>query len=176
MAAPHDKFDFDRAEALILAERQFPLGLQRLASLPWPDADVPTATSTERALLEHLALENERLSRLGHQLDGRLELADRRLASERLAVQMGRATATLVPVAILAAASAFIVVEIGWHALSGLMANVAVLFSISLTLLAGVFTLLDRLGLLAAPARAVRGWLEKQAAPVLKSVSDLKRD
>jgi hypothetical protein len=159
---------------LILAEREFPIGLQRLASMEWPDVEVVSATKADRSLLEHLAVENERLRVRVASLDEILEQSSQQLENERLAVSVGRVVATLVPTIILAGASWLLIRQIGWSSVPALLANVAVLLSISLTLLGGVFAALNRLHLLYSPARAFREWVEAQALPVLRSAKDVK--
>ena len=173
--------------ALVVADHRFPLGLQRMASLDWPD--VPGASSmvrSNRALLESMSVENERLRRSEHDLAETLRATGEeaaaasaasalQLAQQRRAGQLGRATATLLPTIVLLVASWWVAKEIGFKTTSGLLANITVLMSIVLALLGGAFGLLERWHLLASPAARFRKWLEKSASPVVASVAKLKR-
>ena len=161
--------------ALVSSEQQFPIGLQRVASLDWPD--VPGAAEATRqtaVLLEHLAIENEKARDSNRELTHRVEELETQRDGERLAVRLGRATATLVPTFVLIAAAGAVVATIGWDSPGNFVANVTLLFSALLTLLAGAYGLLARRDLLAAPAARIRSWMQESADPIIQSVGKLR--
>lgn len=161
--------------ALVVADREFPLGLQRLASLDWPDvAEEPITTRHDRALLEQLALGNEHLRERAQRVDQDLTEALRRNESERGAARVGRATATLVPVVLLVGACALLLREIGWGSIPLFLANAAALASIGLAVTTGIFAWLSRRNLLAGPAGRVHGWIQAQGLNILKSGGSIK--
>ena len=159
--------------AVIVADRAFPIGLQRLASLEWPDPAAADAASAriERSLLQQLALENEKL-RVGES-DLRIELADER--RQHLAARIGRGAATLVPIALLGLAAWAIVDQIGWDTPAGLVALLAVALSLGATLLSTVFALLEYLDLLARPAPRILGFFVERVVPSVEKAGKLKR-
>jgi len=160
--------------ALILAEREFPIGLQRLASVEWPEVETVSTSKADRSLLEQLAMENERLRVDGEKLSDQLRHSETRLEEEKIAAKIGRATATLTPTLILVTCSALLIRQIGWSSVPALLANITVLLSVSLTLLGWMFSFLNRRYLLASPARRIRERIENEALPVLKSAKDFK--
>lgn len=158
--------------SIIAADRVFPIGLQRLASLEWPDrAGATASTAIEHAVLQKLAVRNEELRRSERELSERLEEQLR----QRLAASIGRGTATLVPSAMLVAAAVWVIFRVGWSSLAALLLSIAALSTIVLTLLGVIFVALDRWHLLAAPAPRIRNWLETIAVPVTKTAGGIKR-
>ena len=159
--------------AVIVADRAFPIGLQRLASLEWPDPAAADAVSarTERSLLQQLALENERLRVT--ESDLRAELAGER--RQHLAARVGRAAATLVPVALLGLAVWAVVDQVGWDTPAGLVALLAVALSLAATLLSAGFALLEYLNLLAGPAPRILGFFVERVVPSVEKGGKLKR-
>lgn len=162
--------------ALIVADQSFPLGLQRFASLPWPDRPGGAGASRlHRELAQHLALTNEQLRVEHRQLETQLAETERAVVDQRLASRIGRATATLVPTGVLLAAAWVVVAAIGWKSINGLAANLTVLVSVLLTVVAFVFSVLARRHLLAAPADRVREWVVNRGLPAATSLGKLKR-
>jgi hypothetical protein len=159
--------------ALIVADRAFPIGLQRLASLEWPDRQSGDAASerVERSLLQQLALENEKLRLGGRDLQRRL---DEQL-TQRLAAAIGRATATLVPTIVLAVAAVVVLRQVGWDSFGGLVANLVVLVGLVLTALTGLFALLARWNLLAGPAPRIAQWIADHVVPAVSAGGEIKR-
>lgn len=164
------------AHALIVADQSFPLGLQRFASLPWPDRPGGGGASRlHRELAQHLAMTNEQLRDQHRELGERLAETEGQVIDQRLAGRIGRATATLVPTAVLLAAAWVVVTAIGWKSLNGLAANLTVLLSVLVTVLAYVFSVLARRHLLAAPADRVREWAVTRGLPAATSLGKLTR-
>jgi hypothetical protein len=162
--------------ALVVADREFPIGLERLGTLELTDArDAHAGGRAGQALLEDLALRNETLRLRENAATTSLEQTRAEFAGTQLAARIGRATATLVPTLLLAAAFVVVVLEIGWSSIGGVLANIGVLLGVVLTLLGWIFALLDRLGLLAGPASRVRATLEAQGVPLVGQLSKLKR-
>jgi hypothetical protein len=158
--------------SIITADRVFPIGLQRLASLEWPDRVGATAsTAMEHAVLQRLAVRNEELRRSERELSERLEEQLR----QRLAAGIGRGTATLVPSALLVAGAVWVLFRVGWSSLGALLLSIAALSTIVLTVLGVIFVALDRWHLLAAPAPRIRTWLEEVVVPVAKTGGGIKR-
>lgn len=154
--------------AAIVADRHFPIGLQRLSTLEWPDGSAGASERRHQAVLEELAQCNEQL-RLGK------AETDHKLAEQRLAGPLGRATATLIPVLLLGAALVFVVLQIGWQSLGGVLANIGVLLGVLLSVLGGIFAVLKANYLLASPAARLRDWMASQGAPVVSQLAKLKR-
>lgn len=159
--------------AVIVADRAFPIGLQRLASLEWPDRAAADAASArvERSLLQQLALENEKL-RVGER-DLRQRLDEQ--LKQRVAASIGRGTATVLPTAALAVAAWVVLHRVGWDSFGGLLANLALLVSLVLATLAGVFAVLARWHLLAGPAPRIRQWIEDHLLPAAATGGEVKR-
>ena len=159
--------------AVIVADRAFPIGLQRLASLEWPDPGATDAASArmESSLLQQLALENEKLRVSESGL--RTELADEH--QQHLAAKIGRGAATLVPVALLGLAVWAVVDQIGWDTPAGLVALLAVALSLAATLLSAGFALLEYLDLLARPAPRILGFFVERVVPSVEKAGKLKR-
>jgi hypothetical protein len=152
--------------ALIVVERRFPVGLQNLTSIQWPEQrEGEDGARIPRALLEHLAVENERLRR-----------EDKQLRDQVLAARFGRVTVTGIATAALCVGAWAVLRAIGWTSVTSILSNIAVLLSAVLALLAGVYTLLDRWHLLAQPAAAARAWINTHALPIVASLGNLKRD
>ncbi|HEX6702425.1 MAG TPA: hypothetical protein VF101_16980 [Gaiellaceae bacterium] len=164
--------------ALIVADRQFPIGLQRLASIEWPDGgaapDARPSERGERTLLQDLAVTNESLRDELAQTHASLRAEQDRLAEARAASAIGRFVATAVPIAALAAATIAILTVIGWTTTQGVLANLAILLAAVSGLLAWVFGWLKRWHLLAGWADSIRGLAEKGTSAV-SSASKLKR-
>jgi hypothetical protein len=158
--------------SIIAADRVFPIGLQRLASLEWPDrAGATASTAIEHAVLQRLAVRNEELRRSERELSERLEEQLR----QRLAASIGRGTATLVPSALLVAGAVWVLFRVGWSSVGALLLSIAALSTIVLTVLGVIFVALDRWQLLAAPAPRIRNWLETVAVPATKTAGGIKR-
>jgi hypothetical protein len=163
--------------ALIVAERRFPVGLQNLASIQWPEqSESKDGARISRALLEHLALENERLRLEGQRREALLEQKEGQLRDDALAARFGRVTVTGVATATLCLAAWAVLRAIGWTSITGILSNIAVLVSAVLALLAGVYTLLDRWHLLALPAATARAWIDTHALPIVSAAGNLKRE
>jgi len=138
--------------ALIMVEARYPIGLQRLASLRWPEEDWPQEVSprADRSLLAYLAEENKNLR-------SRQEEFDRR----QLPAAVGRVAASLVAVAVLLAAGVAAIWYVGFGSLWNVLGN-GVLLATYLGLLVWVFGQLDRRDLLAQPL--------KKMAPIVAAV------
>jgi hypothetical protein len=150
--------------AIALVDRHYPIGLQRLASLDWPDSSVDAAAAGgERSLLDRLAAENRSL-----------RARDQELREARLAGQIGRGAATLGVTALVAAPFAYLLAAIGFDSIWTLLGNITVIVTMLLGIVAGAFTMLTRWHLLAGPAVRIREWIG-HVVPVLKSLSELKR-
>jgi len=151
--------------AVVLVDRRFPIGLQRLASLEWPGTS-PEEMATggaERSLLEHLAVENKTLR------DRENEFEDAQLAA-----RIGRGAATLGATAAVAVPFVYVLVQVGFESIWALLGNVTVLLTALLGIVAGLFTLLGRWHLLAGPAVKVLDWIG-EAVPLLSGLSKLRR-
>jgi hypothetical protein len=135
--------------AAVRVQRQFPIGLQRLASLDWPEEldDSREVIGTGLPLLRHLAAENKALRDRERQFD-----------AERTAARFGRAAATLGTLAGVGCGVGYAVARLGFASVWGLTGN-----TILLTALVGVVALwlswLRRLSLLAGPAVHVLEWI-----------------
>lgn len=163
--------------ALIVAERRFPVGLQNLAAIQWPgQTEGKDGNRISRALLEHLALENERLRREDQQRESLLKQKERQLRDQALAARFGRITITGVSTATLCLAAWAVLHAVGWTSITGILSNIAILLSTVLALLAGVYTLLDRWHLLARPAATARAWIDAHALPIVSAVGNLRRE
>jgi hypothetical protein len=158
---------------VIVADRAFPIGLQRLASLEWPDRAPADAASArvERALLQQLAVENENLRNAAR--DVQQQFDEER--QNRLAASIGRGVATLVPVAGLGVAAWVVLRQVGWDTFGGLVANLVVLISLGATLLASLFALLEYLHLLARPAPRVLRFVVERVVPTVETSGKIKR-
>jgi hypothetical protein len=151
--------------AVIVAERRFPIGLQRLAEIEWPERIIepPSVAGSEHTLTEFLALENKALR------DREREFTDARLAA-----RLGRATATAGGAALVIAPFAYLLVRLGAESVWSLLANITLLTTALLVILAGMFQVLARWRLLAAPARQVLEWIGA-TVPVLSALAGLRR-
>jgi hypothetical protein len=151
--------------AVVAVDRCFPIGLQRLAEIEWPGraGEPPSTAGTEHTLTEYLALENKRLR------DREREFADARLAA-----RVGRAVATVGGATLVAAPFGYLLVRLGAESVWSLLGNIAILATSLLAIVAGVFSLLARWRLLAAPAGRVLEWIST-AIPVLSALSGLRR-
>jgi hypothetical protein len=148
--------------AVVIIDRTFPLGLQRLATLDWPETvDPGISAAGERSLLEQLAVENK-------------QLRDREVGwkQSELAARVGRGTATLGVTAILAVPLLYLLAKVGWASVWKLLGNLAIVLTLVLGLVAGAFTLLTRWHLLARPAEKVRDWIAG-TVPYLSQLSKL---
>jgi hypothetical protein len=174
--------------ALVEADRHFPIGLQRLATLEWPDGSTSTAAGTdaERTLVEHLGARNaslredagaaaETAAETERELHASVADRDERLRSQRLAVMLGRGTATLVPTLLLVALAVVVLVAVGWTSVWGLLGNVSGIATGLLTVLGLLYSGLARVNLLADPAKPLAGAAEKVAVPVISALGKLKR-
>jgi ethanolamine utilization microcompartment shell protein EutS len=143
-------------QAVVQAEREFPIDLRRMATLAWPEEpdDDQQATGAGLPLLEHLAAENKRLRDL-----------ELRFGSERLAARVGRGAATIGVIAIIVAPLAFASASVGFSSVLNLTGN-----TVLLTLLVGVIaialTLLQRVRLLARPLARVLTWITSTVGPL----------
>jgi hypothetical protein len=125
-------------------------------------------------LLEHLAMENETARDDGRKLQEKVGELEAERDRQRLAAQIGRATATTVPTIVLIVAACTIVVTIGWDTPANLIANLTVLLSVLLTLLAGAYGMLGRRDLLAAPAARIRSWMQMSVEPVVDQAAKFR--
>jgi hypothetical protein len=142
--------------AVVAAERQFPIGLQRLATLDWPERsdDNQGAIGTGLPLLEHLAVENKILR--DH---------EREFNAERLAARLGRGTATLGVLAIITAPIVYALILVGF-ASAGQLAGNTVLLTALVGVIALGLALLRRLHLLARPAVRMLDWITDTIKPL----------
>lgn len=145
---------------VVLVECRFPIGLQRLASLDWPDR---TTDHIDRSLLDHLALENKHLRR-----------TERRLNDQRLSASIGRAVVTSVTVTLLIGAAVVLLRAIGSDSSWALIGNTTVAAGVTLTILAALFGELDRRHLLAAPAGRVLSWVTDHILPLMSALANMK--
>jgi hypothetical protein len=167
--------------AIVLIDRHFPIGLQRLASLDWPEppdsdsSEAPTgtlpagdaaavaATAGDRSLVEQLAVENKVLRDL-----------ERQCRDARLAAQLGRATATLGTTVLIGAPFVYLLLRIGFASPAALIGNITVVTTMLLGIVAGVFALLRRWYLLAGPAMRIHDWIGR-TVPMFSGLSQLRR-
>ncbi len=142
--------------AVVTAQRLFPIGLQRLASLDWPERsdDDQQAIGTGLPLLEHLAVENKALRDRERQFD-----------AERRAARAGRAAVTLGALALFAGPLAYAFVQLGFASVWGLAGNTVLLTALAGTL-AFALTMLNRWNLLAQPAVRVLDWITANVPPL----------
>lgn len=163
--------------ALVEADRAFPIGLQRLATLRWPDGGTSTATEeyVDQALVEHLATVNVRLRNTVADMSADAEVLRTGLRDQRIAATLGRGFATSLPALVITAAAVWVALAIGAESVWGLLANVGSLATILVLLLSLLFSALARVGLLAAPGRSFLDAAEKVAVPVISSLGKLKR-
>jgi hypothetical protein len=150
--------------SIVLVDRYYPIGVQRLASIPWPDTtiDPSVVRSGEQSLLDRLTAENKWLREREIELN-----------VSRRAAQIGRGFATLAATALVVVPLVYLVYLIGFESPWTLIGNIAILLTVVLAIVAGVFSLLDRWHLLARPASRIRDWLG-HVAPVLTDLSRLK--
>ncbi len=136
--------------ALVVAERRFPIGLQRLTDLEWPAQHMrePETSGAARALLDHLSAENRTLRE-----------ETQRGRAEHRAARVGRFTATALGALLITVPFGYVLalLEIGrpWE----MITNTALISSAYLVLLYMVLSLLSRWRLLAGPADALRRWI-----------------
>jgi hypothetical protein len=151
--------------AVVVADRRFPIGLQRLAEIEWPERIVepPSVAGSEHTLTEYLAMENKTLR------DREREFADARLAA-----RFGRATATIGGAALVTAPFSYLLARLGADSVWALLGNITLLTTALLVILAGVFQILARWRLLAGPARQVLEWIGA-AVPILSALAGLRR-
>jgi hypothetical protein len=163
--------------ALVLADHYFPVGLQRLTTLRWPDSSTVNAvvSPTQRSLVEYLAAENKRLRDLQEQTAAAGDAKDGQLSTQRTAAAIGRGVATWLPTLLLIASGIVIAAAVGSSSFWGLVANVGVLVSALVTLLTLLFTGLDKVHLLAASAQPIRNGIKNVGEPLLDSLGKLKR-
>jgi hypothetical protein len=151
--------------AVILADRYFPIGLERLASLDWPDQSPgePSTGDHDGSLLERLASENKVLRE-----------RQRELEQDQLAARVGRSVATAGGAVLVAVPFSYVLIRVGFESIWALLGNVTVLLTMLLGIVAGVFTLLTRYRLLARPAMRLHQWIG-ETVPVLSALSKLRR-
>jgi hypothetical protein len=149
---------------IVLVDRHYPIGVQRLASIPWPDTTIDSSVvrSGEESLLNRMTIENKRLR------EREIELTD----SQR-AAQVGRGFVTVAGTALVVAPLVYLLYLIGFASPWTLVGNIAILLSVVLAIFAGLFSLLDRWHLLANPAVRVRNWLSR-IAPLLTDLSKMR--
>ena len=142
--------------AVVMAERRFPIGLQRLASLDWPDRSTgdPPATDAGLPLLEHLAVENKGLRE-----------REREFEAERLAARLGRSAATLGVMAIITGSLAYVLIVVGFSG-AGQLAGNTVLLTAIVGVIAVALALLRRWNLLARPAVRLLDWITSTIRPL----------
>jgi hypothetical protein len=142
--------------AVVAAERRFPIGLQRLSTVDWPERsdDDQGAAGTGLPLLEHLAVENKGLRDREREFD-----------AERLAARLGRATATLGVMALIAGPLAYAFVLVGTASAGQLIGNTVLLTGL-VGIIAVALSLLRRGNLLARPAARVLDWITTTIPPL----------
>ncbi|WP_140416518.1 hypothetical protein [Arthrobacter globiformis] len=162
--------------ALLLATEYFPVGLQRLTSLRWPDSSATTAavSSTKGTLIDHLTVENKRLRDLQRETVAASVAKDAQLSQERLATTVGQVAATWLPTLLLITAGIMVAVEVGSDSWQGLLGNVGLLVSALLTLLGFWFDRLNKWHLLAKPGQRLLHGLKNVVEPLLGSLGKLK--
>ncbi|RDV10449.1 hypothetical protein DXK94_07860 [Arthrobacter sp. RT-1] len=150
--------------ALLLAVDYFPVGVQRLTTLQWPDSSAVTAgaPSTQGALIDHLVAENKRLRDLEQQL-----------SQARLAAIVGRGGVTWLPALLIVVLGIAVAVEVGSDSVLSLLGNVSLLVGTLLTLLGFLFDELNKKHLLAASGQSLLNLLKK-AVELLGSLGKLK--
>jgi hypothetical protein len=153
------------SHAVMLVDRHFPIGLQRLASLEWPErpTEEPSGASTGRSLLDYLAAENKNLRE-----------KERLLEEGRLAGSLGRGTATLLGLALVVVPFVVLLTVVGYESWLVLAGNLGVVLTLLLGILPGLFALLARWHLLAGPVARVNDWIAA-AVPLVSGVGKLKR-
>jgi hypothetical protein len=167
---------------LVLAARYFPIGLQRLSTLQWPDsgfgpsAGTPGTGSpvTERSLVEHLGAENKRLQARQEESAATIRDKDVLLTEQQLATRVGRVVATWLPIVLLVVGAVSVAVAVGVQSVWSLIANIGVLLAALVTLLALLFAGLARVHLLSPSGRTVQIALEKAAVPLLTSLGKVR--
>jgi hypothetical protein len=163
-------------QALIVIDQWFPLGLQRFTSLEWPGGtSVGSGDRVERELTQHLAIQNEHLRQAQRDAESRLHELEGQLRERRIPTYVGQATATLLPTLALFAATWFVIQAIGWDSIAGLIANLAVVLSILVTVLAGLYGILARRRLLLTPADRLREWVATIGLPAIRDAGKVKR-
>lgn len=142
------------AHAIILADARFPIGLQRLASLDWPDHDAVSdiATAWEESLVADLAVQNKELRGRNQQVEETIRSREQELEELQLPARVGRAAATTATLAVLTAGVVLFLLEFSPRSLWQVLTNVGWLLPGLLALLTGAFHLLARWNLLAEPA------------------------
>ncbi|HEX2382706.1 MAG TPA: hypothetical protein VHI95_08730 [Acidimicrobiales bacterium] len=142
--------------AIVAIDRCFPMGLQRLASIDWPEQGADdTTTKGGGALLDHLT-------------NGIKQLRDREQEFDdaRLAAKVGRGAATIGAVAVIALPLVWFVVVVGFDSVRGLLANISVVLAFLFAVVGGAFSLLERRHLLAGPAVRIKGWVQRGLEPL----------
>jgi hypothetical protein len=163
--------------ALVLSERRFPIGLQRLATLQWPESPVSVAPggAADHTLVEHLGAQNSHLKDHVRALNEQGNAVQADLSSQRVAAMLGRGIATTLPTLVIVGVAGWIAVLVGATTFWGLMANLGVLASTVLTVLGLLYSALARLHLLAAPAQPLQAAAEKVAIPVISGLGGLRK-
>ncbi len=148
--------------ALIDVERYFPVGLQRMASLDWPNVPGEAlASRNTRLLLDQLAKENETLRQDQAELkDAMADLGGLR-DQERRSARLGRFVATIFPTILLGVAVWRLIILFGLGSPAGILTNLAILIPLSATALVGGYRILARLHLLAGPAIRFGRWAQE---------------
>jgi hypothetical protein len=151
------------AHALILVERRFPNGLQRLASLDWPDQPAGDG-GADYSLLEHLTAEN-----------GALREDNQDHERQRLAAMIGRGTATLLGVLIVTVPFVWGLTVVKFGSIWEVLGDIALIVSVYLGLIFAIFTLLARADLLPSRADRLRRWLA-DSVPITQLLRGLNRE
>lgn len=158
------------AHAVVVADRQFPVGLERLASLDWPHDGEGEASLLNRALLEDLATKNEALRHERQEMERELTAVLR----ERRAAKIGRAVITLASVSVIVAGIATVIMVVNNPSSTRLLVLLPVALALLVRVLVGVFVVLRHFDLLAGPAETVRAWVEDQGIPILSDAATLR--
>jgi hypothetical protein len=152
--------------AIVLAEQRFPLGLQRLAMLEWPETSDGDASSRmiPASLLEHLSRENR-------------DLRQQRQDAQRqqLAASIGRGMVTMLLTAAVAVPFVWIVLSVGFTSIWTLISNLVIIVTLPLIAITGIYALLARWSLLARPMVIARHWLV-EVVPLLGRLTGASGD
>lgn len=163
---------------LLVADKQLPIGLQRLTSLDWPGARAGPGTlggAGHRSLLDYLAEQNERLETHATELTEQVARQQSDLGTQRRPAALGRAVATFLPVAAVALATWYVMGLIGWGSVFESLANLGLLLGVAFALLRGGFWLLDRVNLLSRPAAVARDWIGANVLGLVSTVGQIRK-
>ena len=135
--------------ALLWAEERYPVGLQHLASLPWPGSGSGTMSEvTEESLITSLTVQNKELRAERDQLDHDLGARSEELRDQMFPARFGRGVATLGAAALVAAAAVFSLVALSPGSVQNWLVNVAAALALGGSILGLIYAGLKRLRLL----------------------------